>query len=202
MRAYLSALAVAALALLATTSTGSAQSRESDGLDLELRPRLEFRPVLGALLATGVQRRTFEDGALMGVQLAAEVHRIVHLVGGVSYVPTQTRRPDRGYDQIRILQWDLGAELNTPLRRREYWTPKPFVGAGVGHRTVRNVRRNVRDGHPTMYASVGIEYQTDNIGVRLEARDYLSWFAGFDSAELRAVRNDIGLALAIAYHLR
>lgn len=200
MRAHVPALAFALTALL--TAGGGAQTRGQDTAELAVRRRLEFRPVLGGLLATGAQKRAFEDGALVGIQLAAEVHRIVHVVGAFAYVPTQTRRADGGLDQIRILQWDLGVELNARLRRRGHWTPKPFIGAGVGHRTFGNVRRDMRRGYPTVYGGLGIEYQTDVVGVRLEARDYVSRFAGFDAAEPDAVRNDIGLAIGIAYHIR
>lgn len=202
MRARISALALAAVALGAPATTGGAQGGQPQGLDLALRPRFEFRPVLGGLLAVGAQRQAFEDGALFGVQLAVELNGMVHVVGAFSYIPTQTRRADGGYDQIRMSQWDLGVELNARLRRRGYWTPKPFVSAGVGHRTFRNMRRELGDGFPTVYAGLGIEYQTDLVGLRLEARDYLSRFAGFDSAEPHAVRNDIGLAMSIAYHVR
>ena len=202
MRRRRPSFALAVAALLAAVSYGGAQQPAPEGMPLELRSRLEFRPVLGGLVATGAQRRTFEDAALIGIHLAAEVRRNFHVVGAFSYIPSHTRRADGGYDGVRMFQWDLGAEVNSRLRVRRYWTPRPFVGAGVGRRTYENSRRELRHGYPTVYGGFGIEYQTDVIGVRVEARDYVSRFAGFDGMEPRGVRNDIALALAIAYHVR
>ena len=202
MRTRRSSLALAVAASLAAVTYGGAQQSAPEGMPLELRSRLELRPVLGGLLATGAQRRTFEDAALLGVHLAAELRRNFHVVGAFSYIPSQTHRADGGHDEILIFQWDLGAELNSRLRARRYWTPRPFVGGGVGRRTYENKRLELRHGYATVYGGFGIEYQTDVIGVRLEARDYVSRFAGFDGTEPRGVRNDIALAIAIAYHVR
>lgn len=204
MRRHRFLLALVAAALLAVAASAGAQQRapEVKGMALELRPRIELRPVIGGLVATGAQRETLEDAALIGAQLAVEVHRIVHLVGAFSYVPSQTRRPDGGYDQVRLFQWDVGAELNTRQRTRGDWTPKPFVGVGVGRRTYENIDRHLRHGYPTLYGGFGVEYQTDVIGLRVEVRDYVSRFAGYDGSEPRGMRNDIAVAVGIAYHVR
>lgn len=194
-------LMLAAAALFLAVGSATAQ-RPDDGMPLELRPFLEVRPILGGYVTAGARRAAIHDGGLFGLQIAFEASRRIHLVGSLSYVPTEAGRATDEPNRVDILLYDVGAELNAVLRSRRFWTPKPFVGAGYGWRRYRNLDLDVGKSYPGGYAAVGVEMQTEVIGIRAEVRDYVSRFAGFAGDERTTFRNDVVLGLGIAYHIR
>ena len=182
-----------ALALGLVTTALPAQTRK-------VKP--EIRPFAGAIIPTGQQRNLFMDAPLFGVSAALELKPQLHLLGTFAWVPAQDKY---GFAQnnVNIYQYTVGAELGfvQPLAGR--WELRPFAGLGVGGRSY--AFQGIGLTNKTCFAgygAVGTEFQIARTALRLEARDnmfcYRSPIAGISSK----TRNDVGLSLGVAYHLR
>jgi len=161
---------------------------------------VEVRPFAGMFLPTGAQRADFTSATIIGIQGAMEFNRHVHAVGSVGR--THGRNKLFAKDGTNIWQYDVGAELNLVRQIRVEWDLRPFVGAGAGGRTYEYRAPGVgtRSCYAG-YATAGAELQRELVAFRAEARDYLSCF---DSpvTGVKRTRNDLGLTVGVAYHLR
>lgn len=180
------ALLVGAAALSAQTS--------------KIRP--EIRPFGGAIIPTGDQRDLFLDAPMTGVSAALELHPSLHVLTTFMWVPAQNKYPV-AQDNVNIYQYTLGAELGfvKPLGGR--WELRPFAGLGVGGRTYAFQGLGLTDRTNFVgYGAVGTEFQIARTALRLEARDNVFGYRSPVSGVGSKTRNDIGLSLGIAYHLR
>lgn len=184
---------VAAAALCVVTTVLPAQTSK-------VKP--EIRPFAGAMIPTGELRNQFLDAPMFGVSAALEVRPTFHVLGTFAWVPSQDKY---GFAQnnVNIYQYTVGAELGfvQPLAGR--WELRPFVGLGAGGRTytfqgVGLVNRT----NFTGYGEVGTEFQIARTALRLEVRDNVIRFRSPLAGVATVTRNDIGLALGVAYHLR
>jgi hypothetical protein len=164
------------------------------------QPSGELRPFAGVFVPVGAQRSNFKSATMVGIQGAVEVNRYVHGVASVGW----THGHNRFFveDVTHIWQYDVGAELNAVSEMGWGWYFRPFVGAGAGGRTYdyRGVDANSTS-CTAGYGSVGAEVQHNMVAFRAEARDYLSCFQS-PITTLKRTRNDVGLTVGIAYHLR
>ena len=184
---------VAGLALGLVTTALPAQTHK-------VKP--EIRPFAGAMIPTGELRKLFLDAPLFGVSTALELKPTFHVLGTFAWVPAQDKY-GLAQNNVNIFQYTVGAELGfvRPLAGR--WELRPFAGLGVGGRTY--AFQGIGLNNKTCFAgygAVGTEFQIARTALRLEARDnvicYRSPVVGISSK----TRNDIGLALGVAYHLR
>ena len=80
------------------------------------------------------------------------------------------------------------------------WEFTPFAGLGLGGRMY-----DYRDGDAGSttnfdgYAALGGDFGLGPIGIRIEARDYVSQFKPLVGGGDTKTRNDIGLVLGLAY---
>ena len=184
--------AVAAAVLFAGGAVLSAQSSV---------PKPEFRPFVGANIPTGPQRDLFGDAGMIGAQVAVEIRPTLHVLGSFGWIATQSNYAVTN-DNVNLFTYDVGLELSVVTPMASQWEFKPFVGIGAGARTYayRGALPNKTGG--SGYFALGTEFQLAPWAFRLEVRDnafsYRSPLAGV-SAE---TRNDVGLALGLAYHFR
>ena len=206
------ALVAAALALPAAAGAQFA-APAAPGVPAAVYGRgLELRPFAGALLPTGPQRDLLKDAAVVGAQLGWAVHPNVALTGGFGWSPSKDRtttfagnRFSTGRDEtVDLFQYDLGIEGRLPLAASAAWTAAPYVGLGGGGRTYRYRDLDGIDSQtsPFGYGAVGVDvaHRAGALGLRLEARDYVTAFRGLrgEYGE-RTGRNDVQLSAGLTY---
>jgi hypothetical protein len=180
-------------ALLAAAATLPAQERWRP-------PSVEVRPFAGAFIPVGAQRADFKSATMVGAQAAIELNRYFHGLASVGW--THGHNKFFAKDLTHIWQYDLGVELNLVREIGFGWYFRPFIGTGAGGRTydyrsLTNGTRSCLAG----YGTAGGEMQHGVVAFRLEARDYLSCYESPVTGTKRT-RNDLGLSVGLAYHLR
>ena len=185
-------IAIAAAVLLAGATALPGQS-------FVMKP--EFRPFAGANIPTGPQRDLFTDAGMIGAQLALEIKPTLHVLGTFGWVATHSSYAVTN-DNVNLFTYDLGLELSVVQPMAGNWELKPFVGIGAGARTYAYEGALPNKTGGSGYFALGTEFQLAPWAFRLEVRDnvfsYRSPLAGV-SAE---TRNDVALALGLAYHFR
>jgi hypothetical protein len=161
----------------------------------------EVRPFVGVSVPTGVQRDLFKDAAMFGIQGAVEMKPSFHLIGTFGWIPTETKYAV-ARENVNIFQYDLGAEVSL-VRRLGAWEFKPFVGLGGGARTyVYKADQLDNKTCAAGYGAVGAELQMGRAALRLEGRDNVFCFRSPIAGVESKTRNDVGLSLGVAYHIR
>jgi len=187
------ALALAAAGLLQAAATGlGAQSAPPASA-------FELRPFTGAYIPTGDQRDLLRDAVVVGAQASYRLRPSLALTGTFGWSPSKDR-VTAGDQRLDVLQYDVGAELRAPA-----WydagtvTFSPFVGVGVGGRTYsyRDLDADSRTNFAG-YGALGGDIGFGRVGLRLEARDYLSRFEPLTGSGDAATRNDVTLAAGLA----
>lgn len=183
---------ISALLLIGSAAvTSAAESPEGSPASI--------RPLVGAYIPTGVQRRELASSVTTGVQVGYDLPIPLRLVGSLAWTPSH----DRDFSDARtnLYQYDAGVELARHPTGM-LWNVSPFVGAGLGARSYRlkgssASAQNDFDG----YGAVGGEVDRNRLGARIEVRDYVSRFKGIEGEEPSSTRNDVMLAGAITFHL-
>ena len=190
MRAWM--LAAAGL-LLGTAGAGAQESAR--------RVTPEVRPYVGVYLPAGAMRDQFKAATTLGAQGALELSRNLHLLANGSWTHGHTKLAVTN-DVTYVWQYDVGVEANVARPLGGGWLFRPFAGLGAGGRTYDYRASGVASRSCTAgYGALGTELQTGGVAVRVEGRDYLSCYRA-PTATASHTRNDVGLALGMAYHLR
>jgi hypothetical protein len=153
--------------------------------------RGSIRPIVGAYVPTGEQRDFLKDAVLAGAQGSLNFGSNFAVTGSFGWSPSKDKLTP-GDQKIDTYQYDLGLEVRTPESYLGGITP--FVGAGIGGRTYDYRDLNVDaktnfDG----YGALGVDVGAGRVGVRIEARDYISRFEPLTGTGGTKTRNDIGL---------
>jgi hypothetical protein len=162
----------------------------------------ELRPFAGAVIPTGELRKLFLDAPMAGISAAAELKPTVHVLGTFTWVPAQNKY-GVAQNNVNIFQYTVGAELGfvTPLAGN--WELRPFAGVGVGGRTYAFQGVGLADRTSFAgYGALGTEFQIARTALRLEARDNVIRYRSPVPGVSAKTRNDVGLSLGVAYHLR
>lgn len=164
------------------------------------QPSVEVRPFAGVYLPVGAHRSDFKSATMVGVQTAIEMNRYFHGLASVGW--THGHNKIFTADVTQIWQYDIGAELNAIRDVGFGWYFRPFVGMGFGGRTYDYETANVSTASCTAgYGAFGGEMQRNVVALRAEVRDYLSCYESPLSGK-KNTRNDLGLSVGLAYHLR
>jgi len=162
----------------------------------------EIRPFAGALIPTGDQRNLFLDAPMAGVSAAVELKPSVHVLATFGWVAAQNKYPV-AQDNVNIYQYSVGAELGFVKPLGGCWELRPFAGLGFGGRTYAFQGIGLKDQTCFAgYGAVGTEFQIARTALRLEARDNVFCYRSPVPGVSSQTRNDIGLSLGFAYHLR
>jgi len=162
----------------------------------------EIRAFTGAQISTGAQRDLFSDSPMFGVAAAVEVRPTIHMVASFGWVPSQTTYSFLN-DNVNIFQYTLGLEVGLSRLMPGDWLFKPFIGLGGGARTYAYAAQGISDKTCTAgYGAVGTEFQVAKTALRLEARDNVFCYQSPFGGQASETRNDVGLTLGVAYHIR
>ena len=187
----LSATLLGATALASATASGAAA---------QALPRLEARPFFGAYIPTGDQGDLLGDGVSVGVQGGYTLTRHLSLVGSLAWAGSSNRTMLLA-DKVDVYQYDLGAEYRQPIALGGGMRLSPFVGLGAGGRTYQYRDRDTdAQSNVAGYGALGGQLNLGPVGLRLEARDYVSRFKGLtgELSEAKA-RNDVTVLSAISF---
>jgi hypothetical protein len=157
--------------------------------------RGSIRPIVGAYVPTGDQRDFLKDAVIVGAQGSLNFGTNFAVTGSFGWSPSKDKVTP-GDQKIDAYQYDLGLEVRTPDTYLGGVTP--FVGAGIGGRTYNYRDLNVDaktnfDG----YGALGVDVGTGRVGVRIEARDYVSRFQPLTGGGETKTRNDIGIVAGL-----
>lgn len=164
------------------------------------QPAVEIRPFAGVFVPVGAHRSDFKSATMVGAQAGIEVNRHLHGLASVGWTHGHNRIFTA--DVTQIWQYDVGAEVNAVRGVGWGWFARPFIGTGFGGRTYNYQSAQVQTTSCLAgYGTLGAELQRNVIALRAEARDYLSCFESPISGK-KHTRNDLGLTIGFAYHLR
>jgi hypothetical protein len=162
----------------------------------------EIRPSAGAMIPTGELRNLFLDAPMFGVSTAVEVKPTVHVLATFAWVPAQDKY-GLAQNNVNIFQYTAGTELGFVRPLGGNWELRPFAGIGVGARTYAFQGAGLANKTCFAgYGALGTEFQIARTALRLEARDNVFCYRSPVPGVSSQTRNDIGLSLGVAYHLR
>jgi hypothetical protein len=151
---------------------------------------------------------------LVGGQLAYALGPRFAVTGTFGWAPSKDRTTARttggggrlvtGREEtVDLFQYDLGVEGRLPRDLAGgRWTAVPFAGLGAGGRTFRYRDVDGADAQTNVagYGALGVELApaAGRVGLRLEARDYVSAFKGLRGERTdRTARNDVALSAGL-----
>jgi hypothetical protein len=188
-------VAVAASAVLAQgVGTSSAPANGGQKFDL--------RPLVGAYLPTGDQRDLLKDAVLVGGQVSYHIIPQLAVTGTFAWSPSKDKLT-ANTPKLNLYQYDVGVEARgAGWVQHASWDFTPFVGIGVGGRTYDYSDLDV-DSRTNFdgYGALGGDFGFGRLGVRIEARDYLSQFKPLTGSGDSKTRNDIALAAGLTVRL-
>jgi hypothetical protein len=185
--------------LLSATLLGASLPSQADAQSTS-RSRFEARPFVGAYLPVGDHRDLLGDAITAGIQGGYSLTENLSLVATVGAAPSSDKRIPR-YGDVDLFTYDIGAELTKSFDiGRAGITLSPFIGLGAGGRTYDYRDWNSRsETNFAGYGSLGGQLHLGSLGLRLEARDYMSSFKGLvGEMSDRETRNDLTIVTALS----
>ena len=186
------AFAVAAGLLVVSAAEAQAQEQRFGAF--------EVRPYVGAYIPTGDQRDLLEDAVLVGAQGSWRVNQMFAVTGTFGWAPSKDRI-QAGDEWLDLYQYDVGAEVRAPAwYQASSWNFTPFAALGIGGRTYDYRDLDDVDSKTNVagYGALGGEFGFGRLGLRVEARDYVSRFESLTDEDADAkTRNDVTLAAGL-----
>jgi len=181
----------AVLAAAIGTAIASALSAQASAPVAKL-DRWEFLMPSGALMPTGAQHHAIRSASLSAAQLTYVVRPSIAITSQFGWARSRDIVA-AGTPKLDVFTYDVGAELRTA--RAEAGKASgfmPFAGIGVGGRSYNYRKLEVDATHNlSAYGSVGGELRVRRVGVRLEARDYVSGFKPLAGQGVGRTGNDV-----------
>lgn len=166
------------------------------------RVKPEIRPFAGAVIPTGEMRKLFMDAPMAGISTAVELKPTFHVLATFAWIPAQNKY-GVAQNNVNIFQYTAGAELGFVRPLAGNWELRPFAGIGVGGRTYAFQGAGLANKTCFAgYGALGTEFQIARTALRLEARDNVFCYRSPVPGVSSQTRNDVGLSLGVAYHLR
>jgi hypothetical protein len=159
---------------------------------------LELRPYVGAYVPTGTQRDFLKDAVLVGAQASWLVIPDLAITGTFGWSPSKDRITAGG-QTLDVYQYDIGAEARFASNvNSSSWGITPFAGLGAGGRTYDYRDLDVSSKtNVAGYGALGAELGVSRLGIRFEARDYVSRFKPLAGTGDTRTRNDVTLATGL-----
>lgn len=189
-------LVVAAL-LLAMPTTAEAQA------DTSRSKAWEVRVTSGSLIPIGEQRQQLARGPLTTVQVSWLPRRALAVTGTLGWAKSKdlTAVGSRGLNAFAA---DVGIE-SRPQRlvvgQRISFSPLAGIGAGARSYDYRGGDSNARY-NVAAFIALGGELGYRRLGLRMEARQYVSGFAPMDGVGPTPTRGDVMLLTSLRFNRR
>lgn len=209
-RALLTAVAAAGV-LLALPSTTYAQATAeataeatgpSDAPARTVHARAwEFRVSSGALLPTGDQRDLIKSAKVTAAQVSWSPRPAFAITGTLGWARSRDLIAV-GAPKLDAFTADLGVEARrAPWRVARSVTFSSFVGIGAGSRSYdyHDIRGDATH-NLSGYGSVGGELGVGRVGLRLEARNYVSGSKPLVGAGTSVARSDVVILAAVRFN--
>ena len=161
----------------------------------------ELRPYAGAYVPTGDQRDQLEDALFVGAQASWRIIPQFALTSSFGWAPSKDRVIS-GDQTLDLFQYDVGGEGRAPSWYSEdSWGFTPFLGLGIGGRTYsyRDLDNVDATTNVAGYGALGGEFDFKRVGLRFEARDYISRFEPPTGNGKTTTRNDVTLAAGLTF---
>ncbi len=154
----------------------------------------ELRFTSGSFMPVGEQQRVLRSAPLTAAQLSWTPRPSLAITGTLGWARSRDRLA-AGTPKVDAFTADVGAELRAAVGRTSF---SPFVGVGAGSRSYDSHGRGTETTHNLAgYAAVGGELVIRRVGLRVEARDYVTGFKPMRDAERSAVRNEVVVMTAL-----
>jgi hypothetical protein len=168
------------------------------GAAAQYLPAFEVRPMAGAYVPIGTQSDFLAGTNMYGAQASWLLTPTWALTGSFGWIDSQDKITSPVRRDVNLYQYDVGVEARVAGSAGEKWSLSPFIGLGVGGRTydyddVEGESRTFASG----YGALGAEAGYDLLGLRFEARDYVSRFTPLIGTGGWDYRNDITLTAAL-----
>lgn len=152
----------------------------------------ELRFTSGGLVPTGHLRDAIRNAELSAAQVSWRVRPQLAITGTFGWARSRDLSAS-GSPKLDVFTSDLGIEA-TPDRWRmgTRTTLTPFVGAGAGARSYNHRSLDIDATHNLAgYVAAGGEIGFRRVGIRLEARDYVTGFRPVAGAGTSELSNDV-----------
>lgn len=178
--------------LLAPVYAAAAQSPDTPAR------RWEFRVTGGALVATGDQRSVVKDAQMSAAQLSWLVRPSLAITGTFGWARSRDLA-SAGTPKLDVFTSDLGFEARpTTWFANRAISFAPFVGAGAGARSYNYRKLDLAaTNNVAGYGAVGGEVGVGRVGLRVEARDYVSGFEPLTGVGTSGTRNDVVIMVGL-----
>src|SRR5690348_7507975 len=168
-------IAVIAGALSSTLVAATAVDAQAPETKADTSPRWSLTVPGGTLVPTGTQRQAIKRGDATAVQLAYAPMPALAIISTFGWARSRDVATS-GDPKLDVFTYDIGVEARAPR-----WLEgnavafTPFAGAGAGGRSYNYRKLDVDATHNVAgYVSVGGDLRIGRIGLRLEARDYVT----------------------------
>jgi hypothetical protein len=162
-------------------------------------PAFEVRPMTGAYVPLGAQGDFLAGANMFGAQASWLMTPTWALTGSFARTGSEDKlTPVR--QRINLMNYDAGIEARVaPPPVSAGWTFSPFIGLGAGARTYDYKDLDMASKtYGAAYGALGAEVGYDMLGVRFEARDYVSRFRPLSaSSGSWDYRNDLTLSVGL-----
>ena len=201
-RAVVRALAAAGMLLALSRTTAAQETARTDAPTASSHPRSwEFRVSSGALLPTGGQRDLIESAKMTAAQVSWTPRPAFAITGTFGWA--------RSRDLVAVDAPKLDAftaDIGVEARHAAWFAGRavtfdPFVGIGVGSRSYdyHHIRTNATH-NLSGYGSVGGELGVGRVGLRVEARTYLSGSKPLVGTGTSVARSDFVVMAAVRFN--
>jgi hypothetical protein len=163
-------------------------------------PAFEVRPMAGAYVPLGTQSDFLAGANMWGAQASWLFTPTWALTGSFGMAGSQDKLTSPVRQDVNLYQYDAGVEARMAPAPSAKWSFAPFIGVGAGARTYDY--KSTAAGNRTYasgYGALGTELGYDMLGLRLEARDYVSRFKPIlgSTSDDWDYRNDLTLSAAL-----
>ena len=143
----------------------------------QFMPAFEVRPMAGAYVPIGAQSDFLAGANMWGAQASWLLTPTWALTGSFGWTGSQDKLTSPVRQDLNLYQYDAGVEARVAPATGAKWTFSPFIGIGAGARTYdyKNMTGESKT-YMSGYGALGAEVGYDLLGVRIEARDYVSRF--------------------------
>lgn len=183
---------IAVIALSSTIVAANAVSAQVPDSKPDTARRWSLVVPGGTIVPTGAQRQAIKRGDVTAAQLAYAVRPSFAITSTFGWARSRDIAT-AGDPKLDVFTYDIGVE--TRARR---WlesngvTLTPFAGAGAGGRSYNYRKLDVDATHNLAgYVSAGGELRIRRLGLRLEARDYVTGFKPLQGSGETRTGNDV-----------